>query len=149
MLGTGLDELGTLGQEAVARMDRIAVRRQCRRDELVDTKVRVSRSGRSNLDGTIGETHVHRVLVGRRVDGDRLDPELAASPNNPDGDLAPVCNEAATQHRWPQAPLGSISKSGWPYSTADASSTRIFLIVPAVSALNSLKSFMASRMHST
>jgi hypothetical protein len=80
-------------------MDRIAVRRQCRRDELVDTEVRVSRSGRSNLDRAIGETHVHRVLVGGRIDGDRLNTEFATGPNNPDGDLAPVCDEAATQHR--------------------------------------------------
>ncbi len=130
-------------------MDRIAVGRQCGRDQSIDAQIGVGGSGRPNLDGAIGHPHVHRILIRRRVDRDRLDAELATGPNNPDGDLAPVCDEAAAQHRWPQTPLGSISNRGCPYSTALPSSTRIVRIVPAVSALNSLNNFIASSMQST
>jgi hypothetical protein len=46
----------------------------------------------------VGEANVERVTVGRRVDGDGLDAELTAGPDDPDGDLASVRDQDAAEH---------------------------------------------------
>jgi hypothetical protein len=43
---------------------------------------------------------VERVLVRRRVHGDGLDAELVQGPDHTDGDLSPVRDEDAVEHRW-------------------------------------------------
>src|SRR5436190_1781816 len=47
----------------------------------------------------IGKARVERPLIGVRVHGNRLDPELGARSDHPDGDLGAVRDEQATQWR--------------------------------------------------
>ena len=56
----------------------------------VDPQIALGGRGRSDADRDVGEPDVHRVRVGVAVDGDRLDPEVPARADDPDGDLAPV-----------------------------------------------------------
>jgi hypothetical protein len=46
-----------------------------------------------NLDGVIGRSGMERAGVVGRGDGDGLDPEGAAGPEDPERDLAPVRHE--------------------------------------------------------
>ena len=76
VLRARLDEGRILGQEAVPRMDRLAARRLRGGDDRGNVEVALRRRRRSDTDGAVGQADVQRVLVGRRVDGDGLDPEL-------------------------------------------------------------------------
>ena len=104
-------------------------------------------------DGVVGEPHVECVAVRGGVDGNCLDPELVERADHPHGDLAPVRDEHALEHRTAPysagGPLtGSSSNRSWPYSTGCALSTWIFRTTASSSALTSFISFIASRMHS-
>ena len=92
------DEVGVLGEEAVAGMHRLAAGRLGRRDERRDAEVALGRGRRPDPHGAIGEPHVERVLVGGRVDGDGLDAELVQRPDHADGDLAAVRDEDSVEH---------------------------------------------------
>ena len=47
----------------------------------------------------VGETDMKRMAVELGVDGDRRYPELAAGPDDPHRDLAPVRDEHLVEHR--------------------------------------------------
>ena len=68
--------------------------------------------------------HPGALAIGRRVDGDGLQPELVAGADHAHRDLAPVGDEDSF-HR------GASSNSGWPNSTGCASSTSTLRTVPA------------------
>src|SRR5689334_3455124 len=124
-------------------MDSISAGRLGRPDQVRDVQIALRRLVRPDADRTVGQLDPQPVPIGRRVDRHRLDPEVMAGPHDPNGTLAPVRDEHSAQHH-----AGSSSKSGCPYSTGSAFATRILRMTPACSALNSLKSFMASRMQS-
>jgi hypothetical protein len=99
-LGRGADEadaaaradgrqVGVLGEEAVAGMQRVAAR--CGRQ--VDQRVRVQIAQDrvlADVVGLVGLLHVEGVAVGVGVDRDRLDAEFGAGAHDADGDLAAV-----------------------------------------------------------
>ena len=92
-------ELGPLGQEAPARVHGLAAGRRRGGDERRDVQVALRGGRRADVDGLVGEADVERVAVGGRVDGHGLDPELVAGPDEADGDLAPVRDQDAAEHR--------------------------------------------------
>ena len=79
-------------------MHRVAARRLGRGDDVRDPQVALGGRGRPDAHRLVGELDVERVAVGRRVDGDRLDPELVQRADHPHGDLASVRDEHAVEH---------------------------------------------------
>ena len=95
-------KLGVLGEEAVARVHRVAARGLGRGDDVRDPQVALRRRGRPDAHRLVGELDVERVAVGGRVDGDRLDAELVQRTDDAHGDLAPVRDEHAFEHARPR-----------------------------------------------
>ncbi len=98
----GLDRGGkrrSLGEEAVARMDRLCPGCDGCIDDGVDPEVALCRCGWPHPDGGVGEADVGRVGVGIAEDRDGLDAELPAGPNDPDRDLATVRDEQPLERR--------------------------------------------------
>ncbi len=89
--GAGLGEVRVLGQEAVARMHRIAAGLPRHPQHLVDVEIRAGRrQAVADAVGLVAAEAVQRevILVGIHVD--RLEPQLIGGTHDPDGDLAPV-----------------------------------------------------------
>ena len=80
-------------------MDRLAPGRDGCRDDARDPQVALRCGRRPETDGLVGQANVQRVAVGGRVDGDGLEPELVHRSDHADGDLAPVGDEDAREHR--------------------------------------------------
>ena len=93
------DERRVLGEEPVAGMHRVAARRLGGRDDARDAEVAVGGGGRPDAHRLVGERHVQRVGVGRRVHGDGLDVELVERADHAHGDLPTVRDEHAGEHR--------------------------------------------------
>ena len=106
---------------------------------------------------------VRRAAVGLAEDGDRLDAQLAAGADDPQGDLSPVGDQNAFEHQTPRAGVSpgvhagipaawprrlthcplpivhphcrvSTLNIGWPYSTGSPFSTSTATILPETSA---------------
>ncbi len=99
-----LGELRRLGEEAVAGVDGVGVADLRRGDEVGDLQVGVAAGGGPDADVLVGEAHVEGIDVHVRVDGHRLDAQLLAGPDDPEGDLASVGDEDFSEHgalsRW-------------------------------------------------
>ena len=67
-------------------------------DDLFDHQVAFGRLRRTDCDGAICQFDVERVPVGLRIDGDRLDPQLAGGLDNPAGDFAAIGNQDTLEH---------------------------------------------------
>ena len=50
--------------------------------------------------GLVGQLQVRGAAVGLAEDGDRLDAQLAAGADDPQGNLTAVGNQDAFEHRW-------------------------------------------------
>ena len=87
-----------LGEKAIPGMDCLAAGGDCRGDHARDAEVALRRRRRPDAHRVVGEPDVHRVAVGSRVHGDRLDPELVRRADHANGDLAPVGDEDAREH---------------------------------------------------
>jgi len=100
---TGVDdrlcEVRVLGEEAVARMDRVGTAFLRRVDDVVDDEVRLGRRRRPDRVGLVGEADVQRLAIRVGVDRDRADTHLAAGAMDPDGDLAAVGDQHLAK-RW-------------------------------------------------
>ena len=140
-----LGEMGVLGQKAVARMDRLDVADLGRADDAVDLQIAVGGLGRADAIGLVGQVEVGGAAVGLAEDGDRLDAQLAAGADDPQGDLAAIGDQNAFEHACPTACVSTLN-SGWPNSTGSPFSTSTATIFPATSAGISLKTFIASTM---
>ena len=90
--GARARQRGVLGQEAVARVQRV----RAHRDDLVDRQVR------GDADRGIGLAHVRRARIHIRVDRDRADAEPVQRADHAARDLAPVGDEDRAEHA--QAP---------------------------------------------
>ena len=91
---TRLGEVGVLGQEAVARVDRIGSVLARNAHHLVDAEVGLYRAHPpAHLVGFVGLESVQREAVLLRVDRDRFDPEFDRGAEHADGDFAPVGDE--------------------------------------------------------
>ncbi len=95
----GLGEVLVLGQEAVARVDRLAARHERRADDRRRREVGPPRVRRSDADRLVGESDRQRVAVRLAVRDHGLDPELTAGPQDPEGDLAPVRDQDPPEHQ--------------------------------------------------
>src|SRR5207245_11366378 len=82
-----LGEVRILREEAVPGMDRVGARLQRRADQARDVQVAAPDRGRADLNGLVGEADDGGLGVGRRVDSDALDAELAAGARNAGPDL--------------------------------------------------------------
>src|SRR5206468_7716284 len=102
------------------------------------------RRGRADAERLVGEADVQRMHVGRGMDGDALDPELARSADDPERDLTPVGDENFRKRQ-----AGSKRKSASPYSTGLPFWMRVSTRRPGRSAAISFISFIASTMQST
>ena len=89
----GLGEARVLGEEAVARMHRVGSRGAGGGDELVDDEIALAGRRRADRHRLVREQHVEGLAVGLGEDGDGRDAELAARPDDADGDLAAIRDE--------------------------------------------------------
>src|SRR5262249_38427702 len=138
-----------------------AVGRRGGGDERRDVQVAVRGRRRPEANGTVGEPHMQRVGVRRRVDRDSFTAELVERTNDAHRDLTAVRYEDTPEHgsslRVPapdqtassgRPTRGSSSNRTWPNSTGAAFSTRIVRTTASISAFTSFISFIASRMQS-
>ena len=92
MIGTPAKarEGGVLGEEAVARMDRLRSGALRRLEDPLPGEVALG--GRPGPDqvGLVGRAGVDGAAIGLGVDGDGADPELPQRSEDPDGNLAAV-----------------------------------------------------------
>ena len=91
-------EIRVLREEADAGMDRIGARDRRGGEDGRDVEIARARRGRPDADALIGEPHMHRVVIGGRMDGDRADTHLAASAMNAESDLAAIGDEHLFKH---------------------------------------------------
>ena len=100
-LGERLSERRALGQKAVSGMDRLRARRLAGGDDLVDHEIGLRRGGRPDGDGLVRHLDMQGVLVGFRIDRDRLDPHAARRLDDSAGDFAAVGDQDFLEHRLP------------------------------------------------
>jgi hypothetical protein len=67
-------------------------------DDLVDQQVGLRGRRRADVDGLVGHLHVHRLRVGVRIDGYRLDPHPPGGLDDAAGDLAAVGDQDFLEH---------------------------------------------------
>ncbi len=87
-----------LGQKAVAGMHGLRAARLAGGDDLVDQQVALGRLGRTDGNGGIGHLDVQGVLIGFRIDRDRLDPHAAGGLDDPAGDFAAIGDQDSLEH---------------------------------------------------
>ena len=90
---------GVLGEEAVARVDRLRARLARDRDDPVDVQVALGRRRAAEQVRLAGAGDVRRVAVDLRVDADARDPELFERAHDADRDLAAVGDQDLREHR--------------------------------------------------
>ncbi len=93
-----LREVGILGEEAVARMDRLGARRLRRLDDLLADQIALARRARSDVHRLVRHADVKRLGVGIRIDRDRTDPHRPRGADDSAGDLAAIGDEQRRQH---------------------------------------------------
>src|SRR5262249_1284859 len=108
----------------------------------VHVQVAVHRARRTDADRLVGLRDVECVLVGARVDGDGLQPELTARAHDAERDLPAVGDEDLVQRRRGQ--LGSSALMSCPASTSSSFSTRKRATTPSASLRISWNVFMIS-----
>ena len=94
----GIGEIGILGEEAIAGVDRVAAPFERGGDDALTAQVRFPRRGRANSDRFVSQCHMQRTGVRVGIDGDGGDAQLLAGTNDADGDLAAVGDEDFTKH---------------------------------------------------
>ena len=91
-------EVGALGQEAVAGMDRVGAGDFGGADDRRHVQIAVGAARRADADVLVGKAHVQRVLVGFRIHRDGLDAELAAREDHAQRDLSAVGDQDFLEH---------------------------------------------------
>src|SRR5215831_15731907 len=135
-----LGEGSVLGEEAVAGMDGITARAASRRDHGVDAQIAVRRAGWADAERAISQLRGQTAAVGFGVDGDRLEPEGPAGPDDAHRELAAIGDED------PFHGSGSISTRVWPNSTSAAFSAQMRATRPRRPARTLFISFITSMM---
>ncbi len=74
----GLREVGVLGQEPVARVDRFGAGATSRIEQGLDVEIGVDRSDAGQRDPLVGQLDMSRARIDVRVNSDRLDAQLLA-----------------------------------------------------------------------
>ena len=93
----GLGEVGVLGEEAVAGVDRVGTGLLGDRDDLGDVEVRLRRGRAAEGVRLVGEPDEEGVAVRVGVDRDGADAGVLAGADDADGDLAAVGDEDLLQ----------------------------------------------------
>src|SRR6185312_10217642 len=132
-------EARILAEEAVAGMHGVGAGDLAGGEDRGDVEVAVLGRRRTDADALVGHAHMHRVAVGRRIDRHGRNAELLAGAQDAERDFAPVGDEDLLEHQ-------SMTASGWPYSTGDASVTRMRDTVPDLCAGIWFIVFIASMM---
>ena len=99
-----LGEGGVLGQEPVARVDRLAVGDGRRGDDRRDVEIAQARGVGPDADRLVGHAHGQRVRVGLRVRQHRADAELAAGADDPQRDFTTIGDQDLVEHGSARAP---------------------------------------------
>jgi hypothetical protein len=94
----GPGERRALGQEPVARMDRLRLGGQSGLHDGARIEVRGRRGGLADPNGPIRLPDVLGLLVGVRVHRDGFDAQALQGSNHPTGDLAPVRHQHSVEH---------------------------------------------------
>ena len=95
---THLREMRVFREEAVARMNCIHVGDLRGADDAIDFEIALRTGSRPDANGLIRQLDVEAFHVGLGIDGDGLDAELFAGPNDPQGDFAAVGDEDFLEH---------------------------------------------------
>ena len=98
-LRDGFGERGALGEEAVPRVNGLAVGGARRLQELRHVEIGLGGRRGTDRDGAVGGAHVGREPVCVGIHGHRLEPFLVAGPHDPQGDLTAVRDEDARELR--------------------------------------------------
>jgi hypothetical protein len=93
----GLSEVGVLGEEPVPGMHRVRPGPRRSIEQLGLVQVALRRGGATERERLVGEPHERGVTVVVGVDGHAAQARVAACPDHPDGDLAPVGDEHGPQ----------------------------------------------------
>ena len=94
-----LGELGVLGEESVARVDRVCAALASDADDLGDVEVGRDRVPLlADLVGLVGLQAMHRVAILVRENGHRLGAEFIGGPERSDRDFAAVGHEDLLEH---------------------------------------------------
>jgi hypothetical protein len=104
-------EVRILGQKPVAGMNGVHVGDFRGADYVGDVQITFAAARRPDAHGFIGKAHVQRIPVGLRIDGDRLDSQLLARADDPQGDLAAVGYQNFVEHR--ESPPTSCGSAGF------------------------------------
>ena len=111
-IGDRTSEVSVLGEESVAGMYRLGAALANDVQHGVGVEIRLGGRLASQGIGLIGESDVQRITVEFGVDGDRPHPEFLASPNNSNGDFAPVGDQNAGEHPLLVAQDPTVGKVG-------------------------------------
>ena len=107
-----LGKAGPLGQEAIARMNRLGPGRLAGGDDLVRDQVALRGGRRTDVDGFVCHLHEGRAGIGIGIDRNGLDTHPAGGLDHPASNFATVGDEDFLEHR-----LVSYASSGgmlWP-----------------------------------
>ena len=85
-----LREVRVLREETVAGMNPINIAHFCRAHDAIDLEITFRAGRRADANGFVRELDVERIHICLRVNGERSDAELLASPDDAQGDLTPI-----------------------------------------------------------
>ncbi|MNW51207.1 hypothetical protein D3C74_286880 [compost metagenome] len=86
-------EVGIFSQEPIAGMNRITLGQSRYAHQVRQVQITVLGQRGSNAISLVGQAHMQRILVRFGINRHGGNPQLAASPNDPHGDLAAVSNQ--------------------------------------------------------
>src|SRR3989440_3307515 len=104
-------EFGVFRQEAVARVDRVSPGDLRGGDDARNVEVAVAGGRATDAHVVVREPRVQAVPVRLRVDGDRIDVQLLARTDHPQGDLPAVRDQHLLEHQGvmsPRSPAAAV-----------------------------------------
>ena len=120
-------EVGVLGKESVAGMDRVDVGDFRGADHLRDVQVAFARARRPDAHGFIRKAHVQRVAVGFGIDRDRGDAQFLARIDHAQGDFTAIGDQDFSKHFRPK--VAQASACGFPSSRAETHRLKPVLLI--------------------
>ncbi len=106
-----LGEVSAFRQEPVSRMNRLGAGDFCSGNDARHVEVTVRAAGRADAHGLVRKAHVKRVPVGFGIDRHRLNPQLLAGADYPQGDFTAIGNQDLLKHGGPRTPKLEIRNS--------------------------------------
>src|SRR5262249_16444692 len=91
-------EMRVLAQETIAGMNRLDVADFRGGDDVIDLEVAFLRGRRADADGLVSQPEIDGVLVGLRVDDDRLHIEALAGADDAQRNFTPVGDQNACEN---------------------------------------------------